>query len=164
MLFRSGTNPRVVNVTGGENKPGPIDTDNLQAEKGFKGLMTYGHSKSILEGVSMALADKLEPDSVTVNVVFPGQASTSMTGSLSLDHLPGLMKLFYPIFWLMFRDDGGKSAKKASTSTVFAATSAELDGVTGKFFDSKATGQELDPTAYDSQVQAKIIQTIEGAS
>jgi NAD(P)-dependent dehydrogenase (short-subunit alcohol dehydrogenase family) len=54
-----------------------VDIDNLQAEKGFKGLMTYTHSKAILEGMTMVLARKL-PD-IQVNFVFPGRASTAMT-------------------------------------------------------------------------------------
>ncbi|MBT8213009.1 MAG: SDR family NAD(P)-dependent oxidoreductase [Acidimicrobiia bacterium] len=93
---------RVLNVTGGD-KPAAIDPDNLQAEKGFKGLMTYTHSKSVLEAMSMALANLLEPEGVTVNVIFPGRASTSMTGSLSPKSLPGAMKLLYPVFRFLFR-------------------------------------------------------------
>ena len=154
---------RVVNVTGGEEKPGPIDIDNLQAEKGFRGLMTYGHSKSVSESMGMALSERLKADGITVNVVFPGQASTSMTGQLSFSHLPGPMKLFYPIMWLMFRDDGGKSAAKAAISSIYAATDANLEGVTGKFYNSKAKEHKLHNTAYDSNVQQKIVALIENA-
>ena len=162
--LQASSEPRVVNVTGGEETPGAIDVDNLQAEKGFRGLMTYGHSKSIAEGMSMALADQLQKENISVHVVFPGRASTSMTGSLSLASLPGWMKVFYPIFWLMFRDDGGKSAEKAATSSIWAATSADLKGVSGKYYDSTTQERPLDPTAYDPEVQSKIISLIEGAS
>jgi NAD(P)-dependent dehydrogenase (short-subunit alcohol dehydrogenase family) len=61
----------VLHVTGGD-KPAAIDVDNLQAKRGFSGLMTYTHSKSILEAMSMALAEALEPQGV--NVIFPGHA------------------------------------------------------------------------------------------
>ena len=111
--LREGDKPRVVNVTGGD-KPACIDPDNLQAEKGFKGLMTYTHSKSILEAMSVMLAEELKPTGVTVNVVFPGRASTAMTQSLSLKSLPGPMKIMYPFFRLFFRDDDGKSAAAAA--------------------------------------------------
>ena len=66
----------------------PIDVDNLQAEKGFKGLMTMAHSKSVLESMSIALARKLEPDGVAVNCVYPGRASTEMTRSLTAAGTP----------------------------------------------------------------------------
>ena len=157
---KSGRGPRVLNVTGGD-KPAAIDVDNLQAEKGFKGLMTYTHSKSVLEAMSMALARDLEPEGVTVNVVFPGRASTAMTGSLSASALPGALKLMLPFFRLLFREDGGKSAAKAARSTIWGATSPDLDGVTGRYFDTNSKEQKLHPTAYDPQVQARILTVIE---
>ena len=153
---------RVLNITGGD-KPAAVDPDNLQAEKGFRGLMTYQHSKSVMEAMSMALAEKLEPEGVTVNVLFPGRASTAMTGSMSAGSLPGLMKLMYPLFRLLFREDGGKSAKKAARSTIWGATSPELDGVNGRYFDTNSKEQKLHPTAYDSQVQDSILAVIEAS-
>lgn len=48
---------RVLNITGGD-APAKVDPKNLQAEKGFKGLMTYTHSKSCLEAMSLALASQ----------------------------------------------------------------------------------------------------------
>ena len=146
---------RVLNVTGGD-KPAAVDADNLQAEKGFKGLMTYTHAKSAMESMSMVLARELEPAGVTVNVVFPGRASTSMTRSLSSQSLPGMMKLMLPIFRMMFAEDGGKSAAKAARSTIWGATTPELEGVTGRYFDTNMKERRLHPTAYDEQVQARI--------
>ena len=160
--LRRGRQARVLNVTGGD-KPAPVDPDNLQAEKGFKGLMTYTHSKSVLESMSMFLAQDLEPEGVTVNVVFPGRASTAMTRSLSPESLPGAMKLMYPFFKLFFRDDGGRSAAKAASSSIWAATCPELDGVTGAYFDTKSKQQKLHPTAYDPQVQGRIRAAIHAA-
>lgn len=37
--LKQADKPRVLNITGGD-KPAAVDMDNLQAEKGFKGLMT----------------------------------------------------------------------------------------------------------------------------
>ena len=154
---------RVVNVTGGD-KPAAVDVENLQAEKGFKGLMTYTHSKSALESMSVLLARRLEPRGVSVNVVFPGRASTPMTRSLTSSALPGAMKLMLPLFRLLFAEDGGKSAAKAARSTIWAATTSELDGVTGRYFDTHTEEQELHPTALDPKVQARILEVLEAAT
>lgn len=162
-LLRVAKNARVLNITGGD-KPAQIDVDNLQAEKGFKGLMTYTHSKSVMEGMSMALARELEPEGVSVNVIFPGRASTRMTNSLSMKSLPGPLKLMFPFFKLLFREDGGKSAAKAARSTIWAASSPDLDDVTGSYFDTNTKKQKLHSTAYDLQVQERIISVIEAAS
>jgi len=153
---------RVLNVTGGD-KPAAIDVDNLEAEKGFQGLKTYAHSKSTLESMSIALADSLQPKGVMVNVVFPGRASTAMTRSMSLGALPGVMKLMYPFFRLLFADDGGKSAARAARSTIWGATTPELDGVTRRYFDTDMNEQKLHPTAYDPTVQAAILHRIEAS-
>jgi NAD(P)-dependent dehydrogenase (short-subunit alcohol dehydrogenase family) len=150
---------RVLNVTGGD-KPAAVDSDNLQAEKGFKGLRTYAHSKSAMESMSMVLARELEPEGVTVNVVYPGVASTAMTQAVSTKTLPGPMKLLYPLFAWMFRDDGGKSAAKAAQSTIWGATTDALDGVTGRYFDTHTKEQKLHPSGYDPAVQARIMGVI----
>lgn len=157
--LKASEEARVLNVTGGD-KPASVDADNLQAEKGFKGLMTYTHSKSILESMSMVLAKELEPEGITVNIVFPGRASTAMTKSLSAKSLPGPMKLMYPFFKFFFKEDGGKSAAKAARSTIWGATTTELNGITGQYFDTNTKKQKLHPTAYDASVQTQIINII----
>ena len=134
--LRAAGNARVLNLTAGDNSPGapvPIDADNLQAEKGFKGLMTMAHSKSVMEAMSIVLARELGPDGITVNIVFPGRASTTLTRSVSLSGLPGAMKLFWPCLKLLFRADGGKGAARASASTIWCATHADVKSVTGCF-------------------------------
>ncbi|MEM1026290.1 MAG: SDR family NAD(P)-dependent oxidoreductase [Myxococcota bacterium] len=160
--LKAADRARVLNVTGG-NKAGRIDPQNLLAEKGFKGLGTYSHSKSVMEAMSMALAEELKPEGVHVNVVYPGPATTAMTKQVSLDMLPGLMKLVFPIFKLVLREDGGKSAAKAAKSTIWASTTSELDGVAGAYFDSDTKRKKLHPTAYDADVQAAVLSVIERA-
>jgi len=150
---------RVVNVTGGD-APAKVDPDNLQAEKGFKGLMTYTHAKSALEAASLDIAGQFERANVTVNVVFPGRATTTMTKSLSLSSLPGPMKLFYPCFKMLFREDGGKSAERASKSTFYASTSEELKGVSGKYFDMNSKEQKFHKTALDVNIQLRIREVV----
>jgi len=158
--LQAADNARVLNVTGGD-KPAAIDVDNLEAEKGFRGLTTYQHSKSVLESMSMALAEALQPSGVLVNVVFPGRASTARTGSMSLSALPGVMKLMYPFFRLLFAEDGGKSAANAARSTIWGATTADLDGVSGRYYDTDVNEQKLHPTAYDPATQSAILDRIQ---
>ena len=165
-LRAAGGTARVINVSAGDNPPQtpvPLNVHNLQAEKGFRGLMTMAHSKSVMEAMSMALARELEPEGVRVNVIFPGRASTAMTRSLSIQGLPGPMKLFMPCLWALFWDDGGKGAAKAAHSTIWAATSGELDNVTGRYFGSNTKECRMPPKALDPQVHARILQAIESA-
>ena len=155
-------NARVLNITGGD-KPRAFDISNLQAEKGFKGLMTYRHSKNAMEAASVVLAERLKPQGVSVNVLFPGRAATAMTGGLTPDALPGVLKLAYPLFRFLFKEDGGKSAAKAARSTIWGATTPDLDGVTARYFDANSKEQKLHPTAYDGETQAAILAIIDAA-
>jgi len=159
-VLKAAPHARVINVSGGD-KPGRVDPENLQAEKGFRGLMTYTHSKSVLEAMSMALAKDLESEGISVNVVFPGRASTAMTQSLTARALPGAMKLMYPFFRLFFRDDGGKSAANAARSTIWAATDSEIHRVTGAYFDTHSERQELHPSAHEPSIHDAIRSTLE---
>ena len=166
-LRAAGGTARVVNLTAGDNAPGtpiPLDVDNIHAEKGFRGLLTMAHSKSVMECMSVALARELEPQGVMVNVVFPGRASTVMTRSLTLQGLPGPMKLFLPCMRILFRDDGGKGAALAARTTIWAATDDKLNGVTGRYFDSAQKERPMHPKAMDPQAQAKVVKAIEAAS
>lgn len=160
--LKAADKARVLNITGG-GKPAAIDPNNLQAEKGFRGLATYTHSKSVLEAMSVALSQKLKPEGVDVHVLFPGRASTSMTTSMTISSLPGLMKLMYPLLKLLFKEDGGKSATKAAQSTIWGATSAELTGTTGRYFDTNSKEQQMHPTAYKPEIHASILAVIEQA-
>ena len=84
-----------------------------------------------------------------------------MTQSLSVKGLPGPMKIMMPFFKIFFREDGRKSVLEASRSTVFAATDPTLEGVTGRYFDSKSNEKKLHPSSYDDRVHKQVIDVIE---
>ena len=50
----------------------------------------------------------------------------------------------------------GKSAAGAAQSTIWGATSPELDGVSGAYFDTHSKRQNLHPSAHDPVVQTRI--------
>lgn len=151
---------RVVNLTGGMLKKA-LDVGNLQAEKGFEGVATYNHSKRASDAMSLALARELAPRGVFVNIVYPGQAATGMTRSVKAEHLPLLMRPFWPLFKIMNRDDGGKGAAKACRSSVWAATAPELEGVSGGYFDTHCRPGKLHRTSEDPANQERVLQAIE---
>jgi len=108
--------------------------DNLQSEKSFDGLNTYSQTKLAMMALMYEFAQREK--GVTINVCYPGQASTNMTRSVTPEMLPRAMRWMFPIFKLLVREDGGKSAAKAARSSVYLASSPEVEGVTGKYFDT----------------------------
>jgi len=116
----------------------PFDTLNVADLEGdsiaVAGISYYSHSKRVMEAMALALARELDP--IPVNVVGGGMAAgTSMTGDMSFSDMPWSMKLFYPIIKLfVFKDDGGKSAKKCAEPVVWAALAESEQLGTGKAF------------------------------
>jgi NAD(P)-dependent dehydrogenase (short-subunit alcohol dehydrogenase family) len=131
---------RVVTLMGGD-VPAKLDMDNLQSKKSFDGLNTYSQTKLAMMVLMHEFAQRT--NGVTINVCYPGQASTNMTRSVTPEMLPRVMRWMFPIFKWMTRDDGGKSAAKASRSSVYLASSAEVEGVTGKYFDPNSKMADL---------------------
>ncbi len=154
---------RVVNLTGG-SAGSALDVQNLQCERGFDGLNSYSHSKRGLEAMSLELASELAPHGVFVTIVYPGQASTAMTRSVTPASMPWLMRPFFPLFALLTREDGGKSARKASRSSVHAALAEELEGVGGRALDTHCRPLKLHRTVEDPANRRRVMDVIAAAS
>ena len=64
----------------------------------------------------------------------------------------------------MFREDGGKGAAKCAKSTVFAATSPELNGITGRYFGSNTKELKVHRKAADPKAQERILAVLEAVA
>jgi NAD(P)-dependent dehydrogenase (short-subunit alcohol dehydrogenase family) len=133
--LKSSASARVITVTGGRH-PDTIELDNLQAERSFEGLNSYSHSKLIMMALMIEFSQRVEGTNVTLNVCYPGNATTSMTQNVTPKMLPGIMRLFWPLFKLMTRPDSGQSAAKAARSSIYLASSPDVGGINGTYFDT----------------------------
>jgi NAD(P)-dependent dehydrogenase (short-subunit alcohol dehydrogenase family) len=125
---------RVINVTGGMPTL-KLDLDNLQAEKGFLGLQTYSHAKVAMMAASYEFARRLEGSGVSLNVAYPGAASTDMTRNMTPAMLPPIMRLLWPVFRLFMSNT---KPAKAARSSVYLASSPEVEGVSRAFFNTNS--------------------------
>ncbi len=156
--LKASSSPRVVTLMGGD-VPAKLDMDNLQSEKSFDGLNTYSQTKLAMMVLMYEFAQR-EKD-MTINVCYPGQASTNMTRSVTPEMLPGFMRFAFPLFKLMVREDGGKSAAKASRSSIYLASSPEVEGVTGKYFDTNCKEAAWSPAVMEADVREKVWTLVE---
>jgi len=159
--LKKSSSPRVVTLMGGD-VPTKLDMDNLQSEKSFDGLNTYSQTKLAMMVLMYEFAQREK--GMTINVCYPGQASTNMTRSVTPEMLPRAMRWMFPIFKLLVRDDGGKSAAKAARSSVYLASSPEVEGVTGKYFDTNCKEAAWSPTVMEAGNREKIWKVIEKVS
>ncbi|MFN8433170.1 MAG: SDR family oxidoreductase [Anaerolineales bacterium] len=159
--LKKSSSPRVVTLMGGD-VPATLDMDNLQSEKSFDGLNTYSQTKLAMMALMYEFAQREK--GVTINVCYPGQASTNMTRSVTPEMLPRAMRWMFPIFKLAVREDGGKSATKASRSSVYLASSSEVEGVTGKYFDTNCKEAAWSPAVMDVSTREKLWNMVENIS
>ena len=157
--LKASQSARVISLTGGEAK-GRIDLKNLQSERSFSGLNSYSHAKLAMMALMYEYARRVQGFNVTINVCYPGQASTDMTRGVTAKMLPGFMLFAYPLFKMMVRPDGGKSAARASRSSVYLASSQDVEGQNGKYFDSNCKLVNWPAAVLDSATRESVWSTV----
>jgi NAD(P)-dependent dehydrogenase (short-subunit alcohol dehydrogenase family) len=116
---------RIINVDSAAHKYGSIDFEDLQGEnkkRRFMGL--YGDSKLALLLISYELSRRLEGTGVTLNTIHPGVVNTNLGVDRSKPK-KGIVRRFF------------KSPEKAAETSIYLASSSEVEGVTGKYFINK---------------------------
>ena len=145
-LLKASAPSRIVNVSSGLSKTGKVDFEDLQREKGYKGMQAYAGSKLMLTTHTLELARRLEGTGVTANVVEPGFVATNLgrnSGSL-------LNSVMFTLVRPM-----QITPEKAAENSVYAATSPELEGVTGRVF-AKRREKEAPPFTRDEGARRRL--------
>lgn len=152
-LLKSSAPSRIINVSSGLAKNGKVDIDNLQSEKprGEKGHShsrspAYDNAKLMVILFTYELARQLQNTGVTANVLMPGFAATNLgrnSGSLASSIL---FKMVRPM---------QISAKKASETSVYLASSEEMKNISGRCFAKKKEVTTC-PIAYDETLQKQL--------
>lgn len=129
-LLRRSAPARIVNVA--SLGQAPIDFGDVMLEDGYSGGRAYSQSKLAQISFGFELAERLRDDGVTVNSLHP---ATYMPTKMVLQEIGRSVD----------------SLEEGVDATVRLATSPELDGTTGRFFDrqqeSRAQEQAYDPDA-----------------
>ncbi|TYB61786.1 SDR family NAD(P)-dependent oxidoreductase [Nonomuraea sp. PA05] len=157
-LLQRAPAARVVNLTGGI-PGGPIDTGDLQGERRYLGwtFSHYNHTKTMTMAMTCRLAERLRGSCrVTANVVYPGHGHTPMNRVTPIRAFPILYRPVAPLVLKvvapLFLSDLTRSAR----SSVYAATSAELDGVSGVYVDDRCRRKPMPASALDPGAQEAV--------
>jgi NAD(P)-dependent dehydrogenase (short-subunit alcohol dehydrogenase family) len=153
-LLKSSAPSRIINVSSGLAKNGKVDLDELQGEKTFPGTKfyspsrapAYDNAKLMLMMFTYELARRLKGSKVTVNVLMPGFTATNLgknSGSLSSAIM---FKMVRPM---------QQSAKKGAETSIYLASSDEVEGITGKCFAKKKETTTC-PASYDEDLQKRL--------
>ncbi|TVR21282.1 MAG: SDR family oxidoreductase [Anaerolineaceae bacterium] len=136
MLRQTGTpeqKARVVNVSSSAHSFGKLDFSNLNGEKSYNAMGAYGVSKLCNILFTNALARRLlaEEAPVTVNSLHPGIVRTGF--GKNNDGLLGTLTRAGTTVLQMF----GLSAEKGAETQIYLASSREVEGVSGQYFEKK---------------------------
>jgi retinol dehydrogenase-14 len=145
-LLKKSAPARIVTVSSMVHTRGKIDFDNLQAEKRFGGYDAYALSKLGNILFTYELAERTLGSGITANCLHPGVIGTKLLSSA-------------------FNTRGASPADGAETLT-YLATSAEVEHVTGKYFQEKRECPSS-PATHDGELRKKfweVSETLTGMS
>jgi retinol dehydrogenase-14 len=127
---------------------GKIDFDDLQGERRYSGQQAYNQSKLANVMFTYELARRVDGTGVTATVLHPGVVRTGFAA----EDPPPMWKVFLPLIRPFL-----KTPKKGAATSIYLASSPEVEGVTGKYFvDSKP--KTSSPSSYDTAAAARLWQ------
>ncbi|MFX1497011.1 MAG: SDR family oxidoreductase [Promethearchaeota archaeon] len=142
-MLKMSAPSRIINMSSGYHKRAALDFNDLQGENKKYGLVkAYGISKLALTMFTYELSRRLEGTGVTVNAVHPGVVNTNLGRDQS--------KFSQAIATVFFK----KPSKGAETS-IYLASSREVEGVTGKYFVNKQP-KESSEASYNKDYAKKL--------
>jgi retinol dehydrogenase-14 len=145
-LLKATAPSRIVNVSSGEQRNGTIDFDDLQGEKGYKTAKAYGQSKLANVLFTYELARRLEGTGVSANCLHPGAGVRTNLGS-GVSGVFGLtVRALRPLM---------KSPEKGAETSIYLASSAEVEGLSGGYFVKKAEARSSD-VSHDERIARRL--------
>jgi len=126
-LLLQSANGRIINVSSEAHRLGQLDLDKAASPENYASFTAYCDSKFANILFTYELSRRLELTNLTVNCLHPGVIASNF-GSTAFGMLKWLFRLGRPFM---------KSAKQGALTVVYLAASAEVAGVTGKYFKNR---------------------------
>ncbi|RJQ53259.1 MAG: SDR family NAD(P)-dependent oxidoreductase [Actinobacteria bacterium] len=144
-LLRQSAPARVVNISSVAHfSVDEVDFGNLQAERYYDGYDAYATSKLAIVCFTYEMARRIDPRELTVNCMHPGVIDTK------------LLRSGFPL-------SRGAPPEVGAANESYVATAAELEGVTGTYFD-KQQPIESSPLTYDPEIRRGLWEVAEELS
>lgn len=145
-VLKKSAPSRIINVSSSAHFHAAIDFDDLQSERSYQGNEVYSKTKLANVLFTFELADRLRGTGVTANCLTPGIVATKM-----LDEYMGV------------KNAAGATADEGARTSIYLATSSEVENVSGKYFSNKriveSSKESLDKTIATKlwQVSAELV-------
>ncbi len=136
---------RIINVSSSAHRNAMLRLDNLRDASGFSMMNSYGASKLMNVLFTYELARRLEGSNITVNVLHPGLIRSRFGHNTS-----GLWSRLIKVVQVFAR-----STKQGAETPVYLATSPEVVGISGKYWNLKQQ-KRSSKNSYDREQQQKL--------
>ena len=127
-LVKKSDYARIISVASGSHYQGKIDFDSFTKDTGHFVTKAYAQSKLANVLFTFELADRLNGTQVTANCLHPGMVKTDIGNKESNNWLASTV-------WTLASGLLGISLENGAKTSVYLASSPEVKGVTGKYFD-----------------------------
>ena len=123
-VLKAGAPARIINVSSQLHGRAPLDFDDLQSERSYNRVLVYARTKLANVLHSYELARMLEGTGVTANCLHPGVVATNLLADAT--GLPRAIRFAVRVV--------RASPEAGAQTSLYLATSPEVEGVTGKYF------------------------------
>ena len=146
-VIQASAPARIVNVASRAHERARINFEDLQGTKGYNAMQAYGQSKLGNVLFTYEMARRLAGTRVTANALHPGVVATGFAANNG-----SLVRLGLRLFHLF-----NISPEQGAQTSIYLATSPEVEGITGKYFvDRQAVPSS--PLSYDTAVAGRLWQ------
>lgn len=145
VVLKASAPSRIVNVGSGEQRNGTIDFDDLRGEKGYRGAKAYSQSKLETVLFTYELARGLEGTGVSANCLHPGVDGTNLGSGVS-GVFGFMVRALTPLM---------KSPEKGAETSIYLASSPEVEGLSGRYFAKKAEARSSN-VSYDGRLARRL--------
>jgi NAD(P)-dependent dehydrogenase (short-subunit alcohol dehydrogenase family) len=143
-VLKASAPARIVNVSSATQASGYIQLDDLQAEKHYRSA--YGQSKLAEVLFTYELARRLQGTDVTANCLHPGFVATNFGQIGTAPVIRTAVKFISRL---------GMSPEEGAKTSIYLASSPDVEGVTGKYF-VKSIPKRSASISYDESLQRQL--------
>jgi len=144
-LLKAGPAGRIVNVSSRAHYRGHVKFDDLQSQHGYNPMRAYSMSKLMNVLFTYELARRLQGTNVTANCLHPGFVASNFAVNNG--------------WWVrlgMAFMSGRISVEEGSKCSIYLASSPEVQGISGKYFNYDTKEIRSSQESYDQTIAKRL--------
>lgn len=145
-VLKNSAPARIINVDSDNHRFVRLDMQDLQSQRRYGFLRAYGRSKLALLLFTYELARQLQGTGITVNTLEPGPTSTTFGQKGAGPAARMLLKFVSSLF---------SSPEKGAQTSIYLASSPEVETITGKYF-VKSAPRRSSAVSYNESLQRQL--------